>query len=124
MKTTVENFNSFFCELGNLCFKIKMVERGYEPFDFTKKESQIINPDYFDEVKKKFPKVIRGFHMAINQKWCDSINCYLQENGEVTVEFCNKDMEIEKTISYPSVGDISKNKISLIHYLTREWKPF
>lgn len=120
----IEKFNKLFSNLGELCFKIKMVERPTEPFDFTRKEGQVINSDYFDEVKKKYPKTIKGFPLAIQQHECDSICCYLQENGEVVVEFSNKDMKVEKTITYTSIKDVSENIISIIHFLTREWKPF
>lgn len=124
MEKQIQKFTEFFCNLGELCFKIKMVERGLRLFDFTKKEGQVINSDYFDEVKRKYPKTIRGFGMAIKQKWCDHISCYLQENGEVIVEFHNQEYETEKVITYPSVKDLNENKISLIHFLTRAWKPF
>ncbi len=123
MEELIKKFNKFFGDLGELCFEIKMVERGLRPFDFTKKEGQTINPDYFDEVKKKYPKAIRGFGMAIKQRWCDHISCYLQESGEVTVEFHNQDHELEKVITYPSVKDLDENKIALIHFLTRAWDP-
>ena len=120
----IEKFNKLFCELGELCFNIKMVERPLKPFDFTSKEDQVANSDYLDGVLKKHPKTIRGFYLAIERKWCDSIACYLQENGEVVVEFYNRDMEVEKIISYASVKDLSENKVSILHFLTREWKPF
>ncbi|MBP6856167.1 MAG: hypothetical protein KBC42_02505 [Candidatus Pacebacteria bacterium] len=120
----IEKFNKLFCELGELCFNIKMVERPLKPFDFTAKESQPANPDYLDEVLNKHPKTIRGFFMSIRRTQCDSIQCLLQENGEIIVEFYNRDMEVEKTISYTSVKDLSENKVSIIHFLTREWKPF
>ncbi|MFA5024818.1 MAG: hypothetical protein WC523_07800 [Patescibacteria group bacterium] len=123
MEKNIKKFIEFFCNLGELCLKIKMVERGLQSYDFTRKEGQAINPDYFDEVKKKYPKTIRGFGMAIERKWCDHIFCYLQESGEVIVEFHNQEHEIEKTITYPSVKNMDENKIALIHFLTRAWDP-
>lgn len=119
----IKKFTEFFCNFGELCFKIKMVERGRQVIDFTTKEGQIVNPEYFDEVKKKYPKAIRGFSIAIERKWCDAISCYLQGNGEVIVELKNKNRAIEKIITYSSVKDLNENRISLIHFLTRTWNP-
>ncbi len=123
MEKQIKKFNEFFCELGELCFKIKMVERCLHLHDFTQKEGQVINPDYFDKIKKKYPKTISGFGMSIKRNHCDHISCYLQECGEIIVEFHNQEHEIEKVITYSSIKDLNENKIALIHFLTRAWNP-
>ncbi len=127
MERTQDKFCRFFTELGELCFQIGRVERPLHPFNFIRKEGQVINSDYFEEVKKKFPKAVLGFYMAIGKGY-GSINCYLIENlsetFSVAVEFCNNQNEVEKTIHYATVKHLRENKIQLISYLTREWKPF
>ncbi len=118
-----DKFCKFFAEFGELCFQIGNVERPLNVFDFTQERGQAINPDYFIELKKKFPKTLLGFYIALGKNNY-SINCYLQENGNVLVEFCNKENVIEKVICYVTTKHLKDSKTGLIHYLTKEWRPF
>lgn len=120
----IKEFDKFFVRLGELCFNIKMVNRGKRPFDFTRKEGQVINPHYFDEINRRYPNTLRGFPMAIERKNCDSVDFFLQENGQVVVEFFNEEMKVEKIITYLSIKELWDRRIELIHFLTKAWKPF
>lgn len=118
----MDKFCKFFREFGELCFQIGSVERPLHPFDFTRaKNEQIINSEYYDEVKIKFPKTLLGFYMALGRNQIESVACYLQENGDVIVEFYNAERVVEKTIRYATTNHLRENKASLIHHLTRRF---
>jgi len=118
----IEKFYKLFSELGELCFKIKMVERPARPYDFKNRENEVVN-SYYNEVMDKYPKTIMGFYMAIGRN-DSSISCYLQDNGEVVVDFYDMDHNFEKSILFKSIRNVSDNKIGIIHFLTRESKFF
>jgi hypothetical protein len=118
----MDKFCKFFSEFGELCFQIGNVERPLHPSDFTRgKDKQIINPEYYDEVKKKFPNTLLSFYMALGRNQIESITCYLQENGNVVVEFYNTELAVEKTIHYATIQHLRENKTSLIHHLTKRF---
>lgn len=118
----MDKFCKFFTEFGELCFQIGNVERPIHPLDFTRdKDKQVINPQYYEEVKKKFPKTLLSFYFALGRNQSDGVVCYLQENGNVVVEFCNTEQVVEKTIHYATINHLRENKASLIHHLTRRF---
>lgn len=122
--TDVKKFSDFFYHLGELCFKIKMVERAINVLDFTSKEGQIVNEDYFDEVVSKYPNVTKGFSMAMHRSQAEGISCYLMKDGSITVEFFNNRMKIEYIKEYSSVKELREDQASLIHHFTKKWKPY
>ena len=118
----MEKFSKFFAEFGELCFQIGNVERPLNPSDFTRgKNEQIISPEYYDEVKKKFPNTLLGFYIALGRNQIEGVTFYLQENENVVVEFYNTEHVVEKTIHYATINHLRENKASLIHHLTRRF---
>ena len=121
--TEIEKFNKFFTKLGELCFQIHMAERPIRPIDFTSEKNQVINHDYFIEVKQRYPNVIRGFNMTMGRSQFEGVEFYLMNDGKVSVEYINSDMRLLKTNTYESVSKVQEDLPAYIHFLTRRWNP-
>jgi hypothetical protein len=121
----IEMFEEFFCSLGELCFKIYMVERPMCVFDFVTLENQAINKDYFNEIKERHPNVIKGFPLSMRQ-WGEGVQIFLTDTFGIIVEYITFDHgeKIEKTVKYASLAEARKDKPSFINYLTKAWDPF
>lgn len=120
----IEKFTNFFNNLGELCFRIHMVERANDVFDFTTSENQIINSEYFKKIKTTYPDVIRGFYLAM-QRQGECLQFFLTQDFSIIVEYCNSylEKEVVKAVRYPSLDAAKENIPGYVNYLTQSWNP-
>lgn len=119
----LKKFTDFFCNLGDICFKIKMVERPIKLLDFTSEKGQVINPEYFKEINLKYPNVIKGFYMAMHRNSQYGVQIFLENDGQIILEYLSPASTTVKVVRYKSVREIQEERVSIIHFLSKEWNP-
>lgn len=121
----IKKFEDWFLYFTGFCdkFSDRVMEGGFEIEDFSSVLPPNLNIDYYNNIKRRHPDVIRVFALSLHRSGAEVIQFFLMSKGQVIVEYCNAYIEVQKTVAFKNPKELYENTSSFINYLTTNWNP-